>query len=157
MKDEKYCKARDHCYYTGEYCHYTEEYRGALHNICNLKYTAPKKILKCFICGSNYDYHFIIKESAEELKEQFTCIGEDTEKCIKFTVPIEKEVIWIDKNRKEITKNIFYTLQFINSARFMANSLSNLVGNLSEATHKIKCKYGHDDKNVKFSVLRQFY
>ena len=76
LKDEKCCKPRDHCYYTGEYCHYTREYRGALHNICNLKYTAPKKILKCFICGSNYDYHFIIKESAEELKEQFTCLGE---------------------------------------------------------------------------------
>ena len=40
----------------------------------------------------------------------------------------------------------------------MVNSLSNLVGNLSEATHKIKCKkYGHDDKKVKFAVLRQLY
>ena len=42
---------------------------------------------------------------------------------------------------------ISYILQFIDSARFMASSLSNLVNNLSEITHKIKCKYGHDDKN----------
>ena len=28
----------------------------------------------------------------------------------------------------------------------MANSLSNLVNNLSEGFHKIKCKYEHDDK-----------
>ena len=28
----------------------------------------------------------------------------------------------------------------------MASSLSNLVNNLSERIHKIKCKYGHDDK-----------
>ena len=28
----------------------------------------------------------------------------------------------------------------------MASSLSNLVNNLSEEIHRIKCKYGHDDK-----------
>ena len=28
----------------------------------------------------------------------------------------------------------------------MASSLSNLVDNLSEGIHKIKCKYGHNDK-----------
>ena len=31
---------------------------------------------------SNYDYHFIIKEVAEEFEKQFTCLGENTEKCI---------------------------------------------------------------------------
>ena len=34
LKDKKYCKVRDHCHYIGEY-------RGAVHNICNLKYSAP--------------------------------------------------------------------------------------------------------------------
>ena len=28
----------------------------------------------------------------------------------------------------------------------MAGSISNLVSNLSEGIHKIKCKYGHNDK-----------
>ena len=28
----------------------------------------------------------------------------------------------------------------------MASSLSNLANNLSEGIHKIKCKYGHDNK-----------
>ena len=28
----------------------------------------------------------------------------------------------------------------------MTSSLSNLVNNLSEGIHKIKCKFGHDDK-----------
>ena len=27
----------------------------------------------------------------------------------------------------------------------MASSLSNLVNNVSEGIHKLKCKYGHDD------------
>ena len=30
--------------------------------------------------------------------------------------------------------------------RFMASSLPNLVNNLTEGIHKIKCKHGHDDK-----------
>ena len=39
-------------------------------------------------------------------------------------------------------------LQFIDSTRFMASSLSNLINNLSEGLHRIKCKVKHDDKNV---------
>ena len=44
------------------------------------------------------------------------------------------------------TKIISYRLQCIDSARFMANSLSNLVNNLAEGIHKIKCKYGNEYK-----------
>ena len=36
-------------------------------------------------------------ELAEEFKKQFTCSGENTEKYITFTVPIEKEVTRIEK------------------------------------------------------------
>ena len=39
-----------------------------------------------------------------------------------------------------------HRLQFIDSARFMASSLSNLVNIAAEGIHKIKCKYRHDDK-----------
>ena len=58
MKDKKYCKVRDHC-------HYTKEYRDAAHSICNLKYSVPKRMPIVFNNGSDYDYHFIIKELAE--------------------------------------------------------------------------------------------
>ena len=100
LKDKKYRKVRDHCHYIGQY-------RGAVHSICNLKYSAPKKIPKVFHNVSNYDYHFIIKELAEEFKKQ---LGENTEKYKTFTVPIEKEVTRIDKNGEEITKK--YILYF---------------------------------------------
>ena len=122
MKEIKYCKVRDHFHYTGEY-------RGVVHSICNLKYSVPNKIPIVFHNGSNYDYHFIIKELAEEFKQRFTCLGENIEKYINFTVSIEKEVTRIDKNREDITKCISYTVQFIDSAIFMASSLSNLVNN----------------------------
>ena len=71
---------------------------------------------------------------------------ENTEKYIIFTVPIEKEVIRIDKNGEEFTKNISYILQFIDSSRFMASPLPNPVNNLSEEIHKIKCKYEPNEK-----------
>ena len=41
---------------------------------------------------SNYDYHFIIKELAEEFEGEFNCLGENTEKFITFSVPIEKKI-----------------------------------------------------------------
>ena len=43
-KDKQCCKVRDHC-------HYTDEYRGAEHSICNLKYSIPKDIPIVFHCG----------------------------------------------------------------------------------------------------------
>ena len=48
--------------------HSTGEYRGAVHSKSNLKYSVPKKIPIAFHNGSDYDYHLIIKELAEELK-----------------------------------------------------------------------------------------
>ena len=45
---------------------------------------------------------------------------------------------------EKLQKNISYILQSMDSARFMASSLSNFVNNLSEGIHEIKCKYGHN-------------
>ena len=59
LKNKNYCKVRDHC-------HYTREYRGAVHSICDFKYSVTKNIPRVFHNGSNYDYQFIIKELAEE-------------------------------------------------------------------------------------------
>ena len=125
--------------------------------MCNLKYGVLKKIPIVFHNGSNYDYHFIIKVLAEEFKKQFTCLGKNTQKYITFTVPIEKEATRIDKNGEENTKNICYILQFIDSARLMASSLSNLVNNLSEGIHIIKCKFGRNDKKCETCGVKYKY
>ena len=39
----------------------------------------------------------------------------------------------------------------------MASLLSNLVNNLSERIHKIKCKYGHNDKKCETSGVKYKY
>ena len=58
---KKHYKVRDHCNYTGKY-------RSVAYNSCNLRYKTPKEILIVFHNGSKCDYHFIIKELAEEFK-----------------------------------------------------------------------------------------
>ena len=77
--------------------------RVVVHSICNLKYRVPKKIPIAFHNRSHYDYCFIIKELAEEFEKQFTCLGENIEKYITFTVPLENEVARIDKNGVYLT------------------------------------------------------
>ena len=97
--------------------------------------------------GFDCDYYFIIKRLAKELKKyMFNCLGENTKKCINFTVPIEKEVIRIDKKWEEITKIMSNILQFVDSTRFMGSLLSNLVNYLSDGFNKIRFKYWHNDK-----------
>ena len=128
-------KIRDHCHYTGKY-------RGAAHSICNLNYKIPKEIPVVFHNGSTYDYHFIIKQLAREFKGYFHCLGENTEIYITFSVPVTK-VLDNDNdndsdsdNDNDKAKTVTYRLKFIDSCRFMQDSLSNLVDNLSEVNNK---------------------
>ena len=121
-KTINYQEVRDHCHHIGKS-------RGTSDSICNLKSNVANVIPVDSHNGSNYDYHFIVKELANNFEEKFECLEENTEKYKTFSVQIEKEVIKIDKDGK-----------FTNSARFMPTSLSNLVDNLTERIHKIKCK-----------------
>ena len=127
---EIYCKVRDHFDYIGKY-------RVAAHSICNLKYVIPKNIPVSFHNGSNYDYHFIIKELAKDIQTKFNFIGENLGKYKTFSLQITKDTKEIENNRKEITKTVSYKLQCIDSARFVAISLSDLADNLAEGTHKL--------------------
>ena len=79
-------KVRDHYHFTGKY-------HGAAHSKCSLKYKVLKFIPVAFHNGSNYDNHFIIKQLAKDFNGYFSCIGENTEKYISFSITIYKKVI----------------------------------------------------------------
>ena len=85
-----------------------------------------------FYNSSTYDSHFIIKELVKESEGNFECLGENTEKCITFSVPLKKK---IENNNIGIT----YKIKLQYSYRFMSSSLSKLVDNLSEGIHNNKC------------------
>ena len=131
-----YKKVRDHFHFTGTF-------RGAAHSICNLHYKVPREIPVKINNDSKYDYHFIIKELAEEFRgKEFQWLGENTEKYISFSVPIKKE------HDNDSGETITYKIKFIDSCRFMPSKLSNLVDNLSEINNK-DCKTCMERKNIK--------
>ena len=130
-------KVRDHCHYTGKF-------KVADHSICNLRYKVTKEIPVVFHNRSTYDYHFTIKQLAEEFKGQFECLGENTEKYITCSVPIKKE--------HEKGKLITYKIKFIYSYRFMQSKLSDLADNLSGINNK-ECKSCMERKKNRHVIL----
>ena len=54
-EQDKILEVRDHCHDTGKY-------RSAADSICNLKINASNEIAVVFHDGSNYDYHFSVKD-----------------------------------------------------------------------------------------------
>ena len=59
-------------------------YRCTSHNIFNLKINVPNEIPAVFHNGSNYEYHFIIKELANDFEGELECLGENTENYKNF-------------------------------------------------------------------------
>ena len=139
-KFKLYLKGRNHC-------HYTRKFIDAAHSICNLRYKVQREISVIIHNGSKYDYHFIIKELAEEFKGQFECLGKNTEKYITFSVPMKKE--------NEDGKTITYNTKFIDTCRFMQSKLSDLADNLSEINNK-ECKKLINVMNVMIHLLNQY-
>ena len=149
-EENKFCKEQEACYICKEkfctdkndknyinkkkvknHCHYTGKCRGAAHCKCNLNYKDPKEIT-IIIHNASYDTHFILKQLVKEFKGELNCIGDNREKYITFSVPINKEC----DNGKTIT----YKFKFIDSFRFMPTSLSELVDNASGIFNSIECK-----------------
>ena len=123
----------DHTLYRGR--DYTGKYRGAAHSICILKVSVPSEIHVVFKNGSNYDYHFIIKELTYRFEGKLNVLGKIQERWKNFDVLIEKEFTNIDKDGNESVAPISYKTKVINSTRFMKTSLSNLADILTEGIH----------------------
>ena len=63
-------------------------------------------------------------------------------------------MIGVDKNGEQIREKLFIILQFLDVARFMASSLSNIDNNLSEGIHKIKCKRRNGDRKCEIFRIK---
>ena len=75
----------------------------------------------------------------------------------KIFCSTEKEVTKIDKDGNESVATISDKIKCIDSAIFMASSLSNLVDNLAEGIHKVKCKdfdYFLEYESVKDNLIK---
>ncbi|CAB3981335.1 Gastrula zinc finger [Paramuricea clavata] len=117
-------RVRDHDHVTGMY-------RGAAHNICNLKYRITWKVPVVFHNLRGYDSHLIMQEIGK-FKMNVNVIPNNMEKYISFS---------LGKN-----------LVFIDSIQFMASSLEALVSNLSPEDFKI---VGKRWKGEDFNLVTQ--
>ena len=124
-------KVKDHCHYTGRF-------RGAAHNSCNLKYKKPKFIPVVFHNLSGYDSHLFIKNLGFT-DGTIDCIPNNEEKYISFT---KNTVVGSYTNKEGKDKPIKHKIRFIDSFKFMSDSLESLVNNLP------------DDG---FNILERFY
>ena len=139
--DEKDCKVRDHCHYTGKF-------RGAAHKFCNLKFKRPKFTPVIFHNLSGYDAHLFIKNLGVS-EGKIDCIPNNEEKYISFTKHVEvdrfmkkkKEPVFAEDGETILRveeKEVIVTreLRFIDSMKFMSSSLDKLVKNLGEDDFK---------------------
>ena len=112
-------RVRDHCYLTGKF-------RGAAHEVCNLKYRVPKFFPVVFHNLSGYDSHLFIKTLGNS-EGDISCIPNHEENYISF----RKQVIvdkFVNEEGKEV--DVKRELRFIDSLRFIASSLDKLSSNL---------------------------
>ena len=109
-----------------DHCHLSDKFRGAVHEICNLKYKVPKFFPVVFHNLSGYDSHLFIK-TLENSETDISCISNNEENYISFT----KQVIvhkFVNEEGKAV--NVKRELRFIDSLRFMASSLDKLSTNM---------------------------
>ena len=106
-------KVRDHCHLTGNY-------RGPAHNTCNINVKQKDSNFIPFIFHnfSNYDCHMFFKKLVDLKKDK-----------VKFKI--------IPKTNEEYIAVKYGCIRFIDSYRFLSESLDELVKNLNEDDFKI--------------------
>ena len=108
-------RVRDHCHITGKF-------RGSAHQDSNLKFKLTDKIPVVFHNPRGYDNHFIMQQIGEIVKKHTFVNGKGEECHMNVNaIPNNKE--------KYMAVMLGYNLVFIDSFRFMSQSLANLVDN----------------------------
>ena len=132
--DEKLKKVRDHCHFTGKY-------RGAAHNVCNLKLKRDKSIPVLFHNGKGYDFHLFMRDLGR-IPGKISVIANNEEQYISIT----KNIIVGEKNT--------WRLRFLDSCGSLQASLDELFKNSVredfEATFK---EFGESDMLLRKGVF----
>ena len=138
-------KVRDHCHYTGRY-------RGAAHNICNLKYSKPNNISVFFHNLTGYDSHLFIKK-LNTTSGAIDCIPNNEENYISFSKTI---ISGEYTNKRGETKNKYFKIVFKDSMKFLKSSVEALVNNLPKDGFNNLEKY-FTTEQVKLLKQKGFY
>ena len=89
-------EVRDHCHYTGKY-------RGAAHEMCNIRYAIPNFIPIVLHNLSGYNVHLFIRELGKKFdSESIDVIAENKEKYISFGVKVVVDELEIPGSKEKI-------------------------------------------------------
>ena len=120
-KKIEYKKVADHCHLTGRF-------RGAAHEVCNLKAKVPEFTPVFMHNLDGYDSHLFIKNMGNEFGE-ITAIPNNEEKYVSFSL----KIIWGEFEDNEGKKhNLYHEIRFLDSSKFMNYPLADLVKNLDK-------------------------
>ena len=124
-KDIFFDKVRDHCHLTGKY-------RGPAHNACNInvKQKDSNFIPFAYHKFTNYDCHMSFKRLVDSKNEK-----------VKFDI--------IPNTNEEFISVTYGCIRFIDSCRFLSESLDRLVKTLDEDDYKILEKNIQINGNIK--------
>ena len=112
-----------------DHCHFTGEYRGAAHNKCNLECRKPLILPVVFHNLQGYDAHLFIKKLAKVQGDLFS-IPTTEEKYITFSKFVEVDQYYSKKREKVLFKK--FEIRFIDSFKFLQESLDELVNNIAK-------------------------
>ena len=109
-----------------DHCHLSAKFRGAAHEVYNLKYKVPKFFPVVFHNLSGYDSHLFIKTLGNS-EGDISCIPNNEENYISFAKQVIVDKV-VNEEGKEV--KVKHELRFIDSLRFMASSLDKHSSNL---------------------------
>ena len=136
-------RVRDHCHITGLF-------RGSAHQDCNLSYKLTDKIPVVFHNLRGYDSHFIMQQIGEIVKKN-TYVNGKGEEC-------QMNVNAIPNNMEKYMAVVLgNSLVFIDSFKFMSQSLANLVNNLPKEALKFTREFFKKDKYINLMVKKGVY
>lgn len=145
LEDEK--KIFDHSHLTGKY-------RGPAHNSCNLNYK-ESKIIPVVFHNLQYDLHFLIEEIAESCNGSVDIIPINKEKYISFTKKYSKRDLIMAECDEEGLDRVAIKLRFIDSYRFMSDSLAKLASYLPKNEFTISRSVWKNLNDEKFDMIIQ--
>ncbi|HYT42363.1 MAG TPA: DNA polymerase [Methylomirabilota bacterium] len=126
-----------------DHCHWSGEYRGAAHNDCNQNYKLSRIVPVYFHNLSHYDAHFIVK-ALIRLKDSNN---------IKMVASNEETLIYCTLYYPEYK----ITLQFVDSYRFMPDSLDRLGKNLDPSMKVILRSFFPRDEDFQLVCQKGIY
>ena len=131
-------KVRDHCHFTGKY-------RGALHNICNLRLRQNWTIPVIAHNSSGYDSHLFVRDLCRESEGEETDVGAIPENEQKYISFFKDKYFGVEREDGKVLKRKV-TLNFVDSFKHLGCGLDSLVAGLREGGNVSMVQYFGGEK-----------